>query len=434
MREWLDFFEGVDEVTTYIHNAHKALGSVNGDIFVDLQADSGHQFYSNFPIVLIADIEVPEEVRGAGVGSQAMNILIKLADTMQVTLALTAADDDLAYWYERFGFHGERHMIREPRTNESQQGLLSEAAEVLNEIYAGGPEEHDDQQVRDRIRDHSYYGGWQVIAKAGDVYVKKADLNDGEIGLRLVKNKKAIGYASLLKMNYSGVDGYIAVEVGVVEGEKFNGYGKLLYNTMLNLGHVIFSGGQQTPDGRKMWHWLLKQPNVHCYVTTVPDSNDEHHPYLPVENGVLPIDPWREKAARLVASRTPLVTKTEVKEEEQPQTPADELRRRVETAALPARVTIVPWKDTGRHKNVADVTDLEASATGKGQGRETMQAVIQWADELGVTLFVWPVPDHDVPGALGHKDLMEWYQRLGFKDVWEEGEEWRMVRTPKGAR
>ncbi len=116
-----------------------------------------------------------------------------------------------------------------------------------------------------------------------------------------------------------------------------------------------------------------------------------------------------------------------------PNTPASMLRARVEAMNLPAKVSIYP-KDS----NTAEVTDLEARVIGQGQGRATMQAVIALADELGVTLELWPVSDDQFDG-LDQEQLYAWYDRLGFRSIpnREQGErpdfetDRYLVRQPK---
>lgn len=60
-------------------------------------------------------IEVPEDLRGQGWGDKVMAVLGHLADQQNVTLVLTAADEDLEDWYWKHGFEGGRHMVRKPR-------------------------------------------------------------------------------------------------------------------------------------------------------------------------------------------------------------------------------------------------------------------------------------------------------------------------------
>lgn len=60
-------------------------------------------------------IEVPEDLRGQGWGDKVMAVLTHLADHYNVTLFLTAADEDLEDWYWKHGFEGGRHMTRKPR-------------------------------------------------------------------------------------------------------------------------------------------------------------------------------------------------------------------------------------------------------------------------------------------------------------------------------
>jgi len=175
----------------------------------------------------------------------------------------------------------------------------------LSEIQNLKSTEWGDRQMRNRIAELTRQGGWTTVGKFGDVFVRQLVWRE-EIDYRVVKDRVTIGFAGTVKQTYSGIPGLVVREIGVIWEEQFNGYGKLLYNVMLDQGHVLISGGTQTPDGKKMWGWLLKQPNVHCYLTRVPYKDDESFEFEPIVNGVLPSDPWKDDDARLVASRTPL--------------------------------------------------------------------------------------------------------------------------------
>jgi GNAT superfamily N-acetyltransferase len=94
---------------------------------------------------------------------------------------------------------------------------------------------------------------------------------------------------------------------------------------------------------------------------------------------------------------------------EQAQSPSHILVQRVADMRLPARVTVHPLDGY-----TAEVTDLEATERGQGQGRVTMRAIIEIADELGVTLELWPVIDDAVEDGLDADVLRRWYKRLGF--------------------
>lgn len=52
----------------------------------------------------IASLEVPEELRGRGIGSALMRKLARDADRSRKVLFLTAAEPALVPFYERFGF------------------------------------------------------------------------------------------------------------------------------------------------------------------------------------------------------------------------------------------------------------------------------------------------------------------------------------------
>lgn len=102
------FMKLVESQQDFIAKAVAAVAATCGeDVFVDLRPDE-------FGIA-IEYIEVPEELRGEGLGDKAMRVLTSLADQSQVALVLTAADEDLEDWYWRHGFEGGRHMVREPR-------------------------------------------------------------------------------------------------------------------------------------------------------------------------------------------------------------------------------------------------------------------------------------------------------------------------------
>ena len=117
--------------------------------------------------------------------------------------------------------------------------------------------------------------------------------------------------------------------------------------------------------------------------------------------------------------------------------PMEEFVKRVDTSSLPAKVELYPIGTLGEFTNVVEIATLESPRGGQGSGRATMAAVLAMADELKVTLCLWPVPDYDIEGSLGGDDLIAWYQRLGFTEEWvdryDDGDinEWRMVRLPR---
>jgi hypothetical protein len=175
----------------------------------------------------------------------------------------------------------------------------------LTEISNLKSHDYDDKEIRDRIASMTRQGGWTTVGKFGDVFVRQLEWGN-EIDYRVVKDKVTIGIANTVKATYSGVPGLVVREIGVIWEEQYAGYGKLLYNVMLDQGHVLISGGTQTPDGKKMWSWLLKQPNVHCYMTNFQWEDDDYFPFEPIINGKMKRDPWKHDDARLIASRQPI--------------------------------------------------------------------------------------------------------------------------------
>ena len=94
------------------------------------------------------------------------------------------------------------------------------------------------------------------------------------------------------------------------------------------------------------------------------------------------------------------------------ETLADVFVKRIKSMSLPARVKVLPIDDQS-----VELTDLLAHSPGHGQGRETMRAIISLADEMGITLSLWPFWDENVENALYQDDLWDWYIRLGFKQI-----------------
>jgi hypothetical protein len=82
------------------------------------------------------------------------------------------------------------------------------------------------------------------------------------------------------------------------------------------------------------------------------------------------------------------------------------------TADLPATITAYPLAD-----DTVELTNFLASQPGHGQGRTSMQFILDLADRLGVTLEVWPVYDDAIEGGLDQDDLFAWYKRLGFDHI-----------------
>jgi GNAT superfamily N-acetyltransferase len=109
----------------YIQVALDRMSDLPPDIAVSLRNENISGFATLANMVEIDYIEVPEELQGKGYGSQVLRILTQTADDMGVTLVLTSADSaededwpmssaELANWYSRYGFEGDRKMIRIP--------------------------------------------------------------------------------------------------------------------------------------------------------------------------------------------------------------------------------------------------------------------------------------------------------------------------------
>lgn len=68
--------------------------------------------------VYVAEIYTRPDKRGAGEGSAVMSTLCQMADKTGTTLSLLPSSDDteaLRRWYAKYGFVGDRKMIRQPR-------------------------------------------------------------------------------------------------------------------------------------------------------------------------------------------------------------------------------------------------------------------------------------------------------------------------------
>jgi len=109
----------------YIQIVSDRMSNLPPEIVVSLR-DEGISGFATLPnMVEINHIEVPEDLQGHGYGSQILTILTREADQMGVTLVLTSAESvddeewplssaELANWYSRYGFEGDRKMIRPP--------------------------------------------------------------------------------------------------------------------------------------------------------------------------------------------------------------------------------------------------------------------------------------------------------------------------------
>lgn len=115
----------------YIDVALDRMRDLPAEIVVSLRDEGISGFASDLPnMVEIDHIAVPEQLQGNGYGSQVLTILIQTADDMGVTLVLTSAESadddewpisssDLANWYSRYGFVGDRKMLRKPKKGQS---------------------------------------------------------------------------------------------------------------------------------------------------------------------------------------------------------------------------------------------------------------------------------------------------------------------------
>lgn len=132
MRHWITVCEMTTLITqSYIDAAYEALNQagVPSEIIVDLSdmPEDVMGFSSDLPnLVELSYIAVPERIQGQGQGSKVLRVLTTLADKMGVTLVLTASENvddedwpmssaELSYWYERYGFQGDRKMYRLPQ-------------------------------------------------------------------------------------------------------------------------------------------------------------------------------------------------------------------------------------------------------------------------------------------------------------------------------
>ena len=106
--------------------------------------------------------------------------------------------------------------------------------------------------------------------------------------------------------------------------------------------------------------------------------------------------------------------------------PAERLIRQTRYKQFPARLELVL-----RDHDTVEVRNIVAPNPGNGEGRATMKAVIEEADDLGVTLELWPMWDEDIEGALYQTDLENWYLRLGFNVPARTADAAYFIRMPQ---
>jgi GNAT superfamily N-acetyltransferase len=113
--------------------------------------------------------------------------------------------------------------------------------------------------------------------------------------------------------------------------------------------------------------------------------------------------------------------------------PAADLIRSVQAMGLPAQVVLLADDD---FDDVAVIHSLHATARGQRRGSQTMKAIIEEADRLGVTLMLTPrsAVEHGwglgetITDGLGQEALEVWYRRKGFEEDQEDGRMWRRPR------
>ena len=119
----------------FITVALDRMDDLPADIVVSLKDDDISGFARLPNMVEIDYIEVPHDLQGHGYGSKVLKILTQTADEMDVTLVLHVAQmddpaeeedwpmsfEDLSSWYERYGFHGDRKMVRHPQSEPISQ-------------------------------------------------------------------------------------------------------------------------------------------------------------------------------------------------------------------------------------------------------------------------------------------------------------------------
>ena len=127
---WTELCEMSNAITQrFMAVAVERMADLPLDIVASLK-DHDISGFARLPNMVEIDfIEVPQDLQGQGYGSKVLKILTQTADEMDVTLVLhvAQADDpdeeedwpmnfsDLSDWYARYGFEGDRKMIRTPR-------------------------------------------------------------------------------------------------------------------------------------------------------------------------------------------------------------------------------------------------------------------------------------------------------------------------------
>lgn len=98
---------------------------------------------------------------------------------------------------------------------------------------------------------------------------------------------------------------------------------------------------------------------------------------------------------------------------------------------------MIPYDDTGV---AAKLIKVRTEHRGTGVGREALQWLCGLADKFGVTLYAHALPQTIMfERGLKHKELVEWYERFGFKATNAEKKSFaedkfrglKMIRKPR---
>jgi GNAT superfamily N-acetyltransferase len=177
--------------------------------------------------------------------------------------------------------------------------------ERMDEIYPMRQSEMLESVTRQKINTIIRKGGLKLMKQVDDrTKIFQQDRGGGKFDLVVTQDRKGIGYAWINRSRFAGADGYVIDEIGLLDDAQGAGIGKAIYNALLDTGLALYSGGQQTPAGERMWRWLIGRSDLHVYVLDLRDDDKEI--ILPAKNGHLPFDPWKEFDSRLIVSKTPL--------------------------------------------------------------------------------------------------------------------------------
>lgn len=75
-----------------------------------------------------------------------------------------------------------------------------------------------------------------------------------------------LGYAELLPTEEGRFKGVSVVDIFLKPEHRNRGIGMSFYRFLLDQGMTLFSGGLQTPDGRRSWEKLVASPDVETIV------------------------------------------------------------------------------------------------------------------------------------------------------------------------